>query len=63
MGGGLALLFAEKGLEVLLNDPSEETMDGILSQAKDGGIGDRISKYKDYKTLCKNLGSPKVFLF
>ncbi|KAK5149114.1 hypothetical protein LTR04_000063 [Oleoguttula sp. CCFEE 6159] len=63
MGGGLALLFAEKGLEVLLNDPSEETMDGILSQAKDGGIGDRISEYKDYKTLCKNLGSPKVFLF
>lgn len=63
MGGGMALLFAEKGLSVSLQDPSEDAMKGIKSQAEKEGFGDRISTHKDYKSLCSSLGSPKVFFF
>lgn len=45
MGGGMALLFAEKGLEVLLEDPSEQAMDAVIEQAKRDGFGERLSKY------------------
>ncbi|KAI4741464.1 6-phosphogluconate dehydrogenase C-terminal domain-like protein [Aureobasidium sp. EXF-12298] len=63
MGGGMALLFAENGCHVSLEDPSEEAMDGIVKQAKEEGFGDRISKHSDYKSLCDSLDSPKVFVF
>ncbi|KAF2151688.1 6-phosphogluconate dehydrogenase C-terminal domain-like protein [Myriangium duriaei CBS 260.36] len=63
MGGGMALLFAEKGLQISLQDPSEDAMKGIKSQAEKDGVGDRVSIYKDYKSLCGSLGSPKVFVF
>ena len=63
MGGGMALLFAENGCHVSLEDPSEEAMDGIIKQAKEEGFGDRISKHSDYKSLCDSLDSPKVFVF
>ena len=45
MGGGMALLFAEKGFNVLLQDPSTEAMDGILKSAKKDGIADRMTKF------------------
>lgn len=63
MGGGMALLFAEKGLHVSLEDPSTEAMDTILEQAKQEGFGERVSKHSDYKSLCESLDSPKVFVF
>jgi 6-phosphogluconate dehydrogenase len=63
MGGGMALLFAEKGCTVSLQDPSTEAMDTILEQAKREGFGDRISKYRDYKSLCESLASPRVLVF
>ena len=59
----MALLFAEHGITVSLNDPSEETMDQILATAKKDGIQDRLQKHSSYDDLCKSLGSPKVFVF
>lgn len=63
MGGGMALLFAENGFQVSLQDPSDENMDRILQEAKDNGIEDRMAKYSSYAELCKSIGEPKVFLF
>lgn len=65
MGGGMALLFAEHGVQVSLQDPSEEAMDKLVAQAKENSaIPDgAVSKYSDYKTLCASLDSPKVFVF
>jgi 6-phosphogluconate dehydrogenase len=45
MGGGMALLFAENGIEVSLEDPSEKAMGGIIESAKKQGFGDKIKKY------------------
>lgn len=63
MGGGMALLFAENGCHVSLEDPSEEAMDAIIEQAKKDGVAEKMSKHKDYKSLCESLGSPRVFFF
>ncbi|KAL9030384.1 MAG: hypothetical protein Q9196_001492 [Gyalolechia fulgens] len=63
MGGGMALLFAEHGVTVSLNDPSEETMDQLIATAKKDGLHDRLQKHGDYQDLCSSLGSPKVFIF
>ena len=45
MGGGMALLFAENGLQVSLEDPSEQAMDNVISAAKQQGLGDKLNKY------------------
>jgi 6-phosphogluconate dehydrogenase len=45
MGGGMALLFAEHGIEVSLEDPSEKAMDEIIEAAKKQGLGDKVKKY------------------
>ncbi|CAK4031268.1 6-phosphogluconate dehydrogenase (decarboxylating) like [Lecanosticta acicola] len=63
MGGGMALLFAENGCDVLLQDPSNEAMDKVLQQAEKDGVGEKLSKYQDYASMCRNLGSPKVFVW
>ncbi|KAF2502538.1 6-phosphogluconate dehydrogenase-like protein [Lophium mytilinum] len=63
MGGGMSLLFAENGLEVSISDPSEETMDKVLKRAEEEGLGGRLKKFKDYKSLCASLSSPKLLVF
>ncbi|KAI9869579.1 MAG: hypothetical protein M1830_005335 [Pleopsidium flavum] len=63
MGGGMALLFAEHGLTVSLNDPSEDNVNSVLEAAKKEGLQDKLEKHESYQDLCKSLGSPKVFLF
>ena len=63
MGGGMALLFAERGITVLLNDPAESTMDSLLETAEKDGLRNRLEKHLDYDSLCKHLDSPKVFVF
>ena len=63
MGGGMALLFAEHGITVLLNDPSEDTVDKLLDTAEHDGIRKRLEKHLDYADLCKSLDKPKVFVF
>jgi len=45
MGGGMALLFAENGVEVSLQDPSEEAMDGLIESAEKQGLGGKLKKY------------------
>lgn len=59
----MALLFAEHGLTVMLNDPSEFTVDTLLKTAEKDGIQDKLEKHLDYEDLCKALDSPKVFIF
>lgn len=59
----MAQLFAENGVHVSLEDPSEEAMDGLLKKAKEQGFGDKMSKHTDYKSLCESLDSPKVFVY
>ena len=59
----MALLFASHGIRVLLNDPSEETVNALLSSAQKDGLETHLSKHLDYADLCKNLDSPKVFIF
>jgi 6-phosphogluconate dehydrogenase len=63
MGGGMALLFAENGCHVLLKDPSNQAMDKVIKQAKEDGVGEMMSKYQDYESLCKSLDSPRVFVW
>ena len=63
MGGGMAMLFAERGVQVSLNDPSEDTIDALLEQGRGEGFGDRLEKHTDYQDLCESLGCPKVFVF
>lgn len=59
----MALLAAEKGCQVSLQDPSEKAMDTIIEQAKKDNVSDNFSKHTDYKSLCESLDSPKVFMF
>ena len=59
----MALLFAEHGIHVLLNDPSEDTVNSLLSTANTDGLSSQLSKHLDYANLCANLDSPKVFVF
>lgn len=63
MGGGMAQLFAENGVDVSLSDPSEEAMDSLIEAAKQAGVGDKLTKYGDYDSLCKSLDKPKVFVW
>ena len=59
----MALLFAEQGYHVSLQDPTSEAMDSILESAKKDGLADRMKKYNDYASLCKSLDTPKLFVW
>ncbi|EME46804.1 hypothetical protein DOTSEDRAFT_70693 [Dothistroma septosporum NZE10] len=63
MGGGMALLFAENGCEVSLQDPSNDAMDKVIAQGKKDKVPSKISKYQDYKSLCESLDETKVFVW
>ena len=41
----MALLFAENGISVSLEDPSQKAMDGIIEAAKKQGFGDKVKKF------------------
>ena len=41
----MALLFAEKGLSVSLNDPDKDAMDKVKQDAEKQGLGDKISQH------------------
>jgi H2-forming N5,N10-methylenetetrahydromethanopterin dehydrogenase-like enzyme len=45
MGGGMALLFAENGVNVSLSDPAEATMDSVIDKAEKAGYNDKLKKY------------------
>ncbi|KAL3417734.1 6-phosphogluconate decarboxylating [Phlyctema vagabunda] len=64
MGGGMTLLFAEHGLSISILDPSEETVDKLISSGECQGIpAGRLSKHTTYKSLCASLDKEKVFFF
>ncbi|KAL7777922.1 hypothetical protein CFE70_004595 [Pyrenophora teres f. teres 0-1] len=63
MGGGMALLFAEIGVHVSLSDPSEEAMDAVIEKAEKQGYNGKVQKYKDYKSLCAALSTPRLLVF
>lgn len=64
MGGGMGLLFAENGCDVFLRDPSNDAMDKVLDSAKKDGVGNKLSKYQDDKSLCAAFGdNRKVFVW
>ena len=59
----MALLLAEHGITVSLQDPSEETVDNLISSGEKQGLGGKLKKHTDYHDLCASLGSPKIFFF
>lgn len=59
----MSLLFAELGVEVHLYDPSQDTIDSLLKKAEATGLGEMLKPEKNYETLCKSLGKPKIFFF
>lgn len=63
MGGGLALLLAENGCDVSLQDPHVPAMEKVIAAAKEQGVAGKVEAHHDYKTLCASLDSPKVFLW
>jgi 6-phosphogluconate dehydrogenase len=60
MGGGMSLLFAENGLHISLQVPSDETVDNLIETSKKQGIKGKLTKHEDYESLCKSLGPRKV---
>lgn len=63
MGGGLALLFAEQNIRVLLQDPNEESVNQVLASAKKDGLQDMLEKHVNYQDLCNSLDKPRVLIF
>ncbi len=59
----MALLFAEHGITVSLEDPSEPNVNSVLEAGKKDGLQHKLQKHQGYEELCKSLGSPKVFIF
>lgn len=45
MGGGMALLFAEDGVNVSLSDPSEQAMDAVIEKAEKQGYKGKVQKF------------------
>ena len=58
----MALLFAEHGVTVSLEDPSEETVQSLIETGKKAGLESKLAKHQGYEELCKSLDSPKVFV-
>lgn len=55
----MALLFAENGVDVSLEDPSVEAMDGIIDAAKKQGLHGKITKFTGSQ-FCPLLSSLQV---
>lgn len=59
----MALLLAENDITVLLEDPDEQCVNTVLARATRDGLQDKLENHHGYEELCKNLDSPKVFIF
>lgn len=46
MGGGMALLFAEDGVNVSLSDPAEDMMNSVIDKAEKAGYHGMLKKFK-----------------
>ena len=63
MGGSVALLFADNGIDVYIHDTSSTSLEKVAKNAQAAGLSARIHICDDYNALCQGLGTPKVFLF
>jgi 6-phosphogluconate dehydrogenase len=63
MGGALALLLADNGVEVSVRDIWETNLRKTEKAAEAAGLSARVHICKDYDSLCASLGSPKVSIF
>lgn len=60
----LSLLLAEHaGVDVFIHDRSEKSMQATIVKARTAGLDKRVNACRNYDTLCRSLGTPKVFLF
>lgn len=58
----MALLFAEHGLTVYVEDPSEENLKSLLDSAEKEGLSQKIKKCANYAEICQSLNTPRVFI-
>lgn len=63
MGSMLALLFAEKGLDVYITDVSEGNLQRALDNANAANLGARVHPCPSYESMCQQIQSPRVFIF
>ncbi|KAI9742334.1 MAG: hypothetical protein M1818_003867 [Claussenomyces sp. TS43310] len=63
MGGGMALLFAEQGVQMSCQDPSAAAVEALMASAREQNISPVPTKHEDYEDLCASLDSPKVIFF
>jgi 6-phosphogluconate dehydrogenase len=63
MGGAMALLFAENGVDVSIHDTSRSSLEKTAKNAEAAGLSARVHICNDYDALCQSLGTPKVFIF
>lgn len=59
----MALLLAENGISVSIQDPSSKTVDALIQSAEEQGIHNKLSKHSNYKDLLSSLSTPKVIFF
>ena len=62
MGSMMSLLFAEHGCQVSIFDPSTKNREAAIKHAKEAGYAKQVTAYEDNESLCKSLGTPKVFV-
>lgn len=63
MGGALALLLADNGVDVSIHDIWETNLQKTSKAAEVAGLAERIHVCRDYDSLCESLGTPRVFIF
>ena len=63
MGGSLALLLADHGIDVSIYDKYEPNLQKTTVSAQKSGLSARVHPCADYASLCRSLASNKVFLF
>lgn len=63
MGGALTLLLADHGIDVSIYDISKSNLERTSKNAEEAGLSSKVHVCEDYDTLCRSLGTPKVFYF
>jgi len=66
MGGNLALLFAEHGIEVSVIDKARKNVDNVMKMAKDESLDSKIRPFDNFKDLVNSVqsgGTPRLFVF
>lgn len=59
----MALLFAEKGLDVFITDRSPQMLKNATQKARNAKLESRVHPCEGLESMCTQMGSPKAFLF